>query len=426
MPPPSDVDVVHASADLMGRERSRRLALGCLLAQSADGYIVTRGQGRSIIAGYPWFTDWGRDTFIALRGLCFAGGRDDDARDMIVEWAGAVSDGMLPNRFPDAGEQPEYNSVDASLWFVVAVGELLARGRQGHTEVSADQRARLIAAVGQIVAGYARGTRYGIRADADGLLQCGEPGSQLTWMDARVDGRPITPRIGKPVEIQALWINALAAAADLGYPWSAAYRLARRAFVDRFWDDATGMLADVVDVDHVPGSRDDSVRRNQIFAVGGLPLTLLPRARARRIVDGVERELLTPVGLRSLSASDPRYAPHYTGGPSLRDAVYHQGTVWPWLLGPFVEAWLRVRGNTRWARMEARRRFVAPLLEQVESEGLGHLAEIADADAPHALRGCPAQAWSLGELMRIERLTNAESLASTPAPTASIARPTVP
>jgi glycogen debranching enzyme len=225
----------------------------------------------------------------------------------------------------------------------------------------------------------------------------------LTWMDARVGDRVVTPRIGKPVEIQALWLNALSAAARLDVRWQAPLALGSESFAERFWDDERGYLADVVDVDHVRGAVDDSFRPNQILAVGGLPLAVLDGRRARRVVDAVEERLVTPLGLRSLSPDSPGYAPRYTGNPSTRDALYHQGTVWPWLAGPFVEAWVRVRRDDPTARQQARTRFLQPLLDHVEVAGLGHVSEIADAEAPFTPRGCPFQAWSLGELLRLER-----------------------
>lgn len=395
-------DVVRLGREIRTAERMRREALGAALDIAADAYIVSRNAGRTIVAGYPWFTDWGRDTFVALRGLCLATGRLQEARDILVEWAGTVSQGMLPNRFPDDGGVPEFNAVDASLWFVVASHELLEQTR-GTPVLSRGDRDALRAAVLGIVEGYAGGTRYGIRMDADGLLAAGVPGVQLTWMDARVGDRVITPRIGKPVEIQALWINALAIAAAFEPRWQPALEDARRSF-QRFWCEDTSRLADVIDVDHVRGTRDDSLRPNQIFAVGGLPLNLLDRERASRVVDTVERTLLTPLGLRSLAPGSAAYTPMYRGGPAERDATYHQGTVWPWLIGPFVEAWVRVRGNTPAAKTEARRRFLEPLLEHRQAAGLGHVSEIADADSPFTPRGCPFQAWSLAELLRLDRL----------------------
>ena len=385
-----------ARADaLRADERKRRDELGAPLRRAADAYLVRRGAGRTIVAGYPWFTDWGRDAFIALRGLCLATGRLDEAGAILGEWAGAVSEGMLPNRFPDAGEAPEYNAVDASLWYAVAVGEYLRRRPR------AGERARLQAAVDAILDGYDRGTRFGIRADADGLLAAGVPGQQLTWMDARVGDRVVTPRIGKPVEVQALWLNALAVAARWRPALESAVERGRASFLARFWNADTGALHDVVDVDHVPGTADPSFRPNQVFAVGGLPLALVEGERARRIVDAVEARLWTPLGLRSLAPGSPGYAPRYEGGPSARDGAYHQGTAWPWLAGPFVEAWLRVRGGTPEARREARERFLRPLEDALALAGLGHLPEVADAEPPQRAGGCPFQAWSLGELIRL-------------------------
>ena len=384
------------------RENARRDAFDSPLERAADSYLVARGQGRTVIAGYPWFGDWGRDTFIALRGLCLATRRFSAARDILVEWSHVVSEGMLPNLFPDGNGTPEYNSVDASLWYVIAASELLHHPR-GSSVLSPLDRSALEGAILAIVTGYARGTRFGIRRDSDGLLACGEPGVQLTWMDAKVGGYVVTPRIGKPVEIQALWINALTAAQALSDEFSAWITQARASFEARFWDEASGTLHDVVDVDHRTGSVDPSLRPNQVFAVGGLPVSLLPPEKARRVLDALERELLTPVGLRSLSPSDAAYVPYYQGSVWQRDTSYHQGTVWPWLLGPFVEAWLKSRGDSPSARAEARQRFVAPLLEHTNHAGIGHVSEIADAAAPHTPRGCPFQAWSVSELVRVTR-----------------------
>jgi predicted glycogen debranching enzyme len=390
-------------------ELERRSGFATPLDRAADAYLVRRGAGRTIIAGYPWFTDWGRDTLIAVRGLCLATGRLSDARDILVEWAGAVSAGMLPNRFPDHGETPEFNAVDASLWYVIAAGELLNAVGRRSPAVSRDNREALETAILKIVTGYAAGTRFGIRMDNDGLLAAGVPGVQLTWMDARVGDRVITPRIGKPVEIQALWLNALTIATRLDPQWREPFERGMASFAERFWSDQRGHLADVIDVDHVRGTRDDTCRPNQILAVGGLPIALVDGKRARRIVDAVEQQLLTPIGLRSLAPSEPGYAPHYEGDSSARDAAYHQGTVWPWLIGPFVEAWVHVRGNTGAARRDARSRFIAPLLLHLQTAGLGHVSEIADAESPFAPKGCPFQAWSLSELVRLDRIVLADT-----------------
>ncbi len=400
-------------ASMRASERTRRAAFATPLHRAADAYVVRRGDGRTIIAGYPWFTDWGRDTFIALRGLCLATGRLDEARSILLEWAGAVSDGMLPNRFPDTGETPEFNAVDSSLWFVVAVHELLQRV----PDMPPRDVRTLRGAVETIVTGYATGTRHGIRVDRDGLVAAGEPGVQLTWMDARVGDRVITPRIGKPVEIQALWVNALTVAAAASPRWTPLVARAQQSFAARFWNEDGGWLYDVVDVDHRPDTVDATFRPNQILAVGGLPLPLLEGERARRVVDAVEARLWTPLGLRSLAPDAPGYVGHYTGDPSVRDAAYHQGTAWPWLIGPFVEAWVRVRGDTADARREARARFLEPLLASRAWAGLAHVSEVADGDAPYTPGGCPFQAWSVGEAIRLDR----EVLAETDRPAASAA-----
>jgi predicted glycogen debranching enzyme len=261
----------------------------------------------------------------------------------------------------------------------------------------------LRAAVEAILAGYNEGTRFGIRADRDGLLSAGEQGQQLTWMDARVDGHEITPRIGKPVEIQALWLNALAIGAKFSARWEKLFEKGRASFESKFWNEHAGYLADVIDCDHQPGVIDLTFRPNQIFAVGGLPLMLLSKEKARRVVDAVEMLLLMPIGLRSLAPGEQGYAPHYQGDSRARDSVYHQGTVWPWLMGVFIEAWVRVHGANDAARKKARARFLPPLYEHLNHAGLGHVSEICDAEPPHTPRGCPFQAWSLGELLRLER-----------------------
>lgn len=385
-------------------ERRRRRAFPARLERAGDAYLVRRGTGKTVVAGYPWFTDWGRDTFIGLRGLCLATGRLEEAGAILGEWAGAVSEGMLPNRFPDRGEAPEYNSVDASLWYVVAVHEWLEACRAADRRVAPDERAALEAAVRAILSGYAEGTRYGIRSDSDGLLAAGVPGQQLTWMDARIGGWVVTPRIGKPVEVQALWLNALRIGGRLDPRWIELHERAAAAFADRFWNPASGCLFDVVDVEHRTGEVDAALRPNQILAVGGLPYPALEGERARAVVDAVEGHLLTPLGLRSLAPGEPGYAPRYSGGVWERDGAYHQGTVWPWLIGPFVEAWVRVRGASRAVKAEARERFLAPLLAHLEAAGLGHISEVADAEPPHRPGGCPFQAWSVGEALRLDRV----------------------
>ncbi len=398
------------------RERARRARFRSSLHRAADAYLVQRGLqgGRTIVAGYPWFTDWGRDTFIALRGICIAGDRLADARAILVEWAQHVNEGMLPNFFPEGGAQAEYNSVDASLWFVVAVHDYL-RAADAHGLSDGMDTTTLGKAVAAIVAGYASGTRFGIRADSDGLLSAGVSGVQLTWMDAKVGDWVVTPRIGKPVEIQALWINALRIAARWEPRWLALADMAQRSFVERFWDDESGYCFDVVDVDHRPGVVDRALRPNQLLAAGGLPWSLLDDAKALQVVVRCESQLWTPAGLRSLAPDDAAYVGHYGGDTRRRDGAYHQGTVWPWLAGAFIDAWVRVHGGTAVAKREARERFLTPLLAHYEHSAPGQLGEIADGDAPHVPNGCPFQAWSVGEALRLmESLQEAPIAEQTP------------
>jgi predicted glycogen debranching enzyme len=398
-PLPASTSPVDLAEKLAQAERARRTAFATPRLRAADAYLVARGSGKTIIAGYPWFGDWGRDTFIAMRGLCLATGRLAEARDILTAWARTLSQGMLPNRFPDRGDEPEYNSVDSSLWYVIVVQEFLEKAAG---EALNAEKELLLATVEAILTGYLQGTRYGIRADVDGLLACGIPGSQLTWMDARVNGQPVTPRIGKPVEVQALWLNALGLTSRRNPQWQALFEQGHASFQQRFWNETRGCLYDVVDVDHQPGQVDDRVRPNQLFAVGGLPLALIEGDRAARAVQVVEDQLWTPMGPRSLAPGEKNYAPHYNGTVSERDGAYHQGTVWPWLAGPFVEAWVRVHGGTIEARAKARELFLAPQLSRLDLAGPHHVPEISDAEPPHAARGCPFQAWSLGEVLRLE------------------------
>jgi len=389
---------------LRKQEITRRLSFKNPIERSADKYLVKRGSGKTIIAGYPWFSDWGRDTLIAIRGLCLSTGRLIEPTGILLEWARSVSDGMLPNFFPDAGQVPEYNSVDAALWFVIAVHDLHVEAlNRGYTIPPKDSQV-LHAAVQEILAGYHRGTRYGIRCDQDGLLACGEPGVQLTWMDAKIGDWVVTPRIGKPVDIQALWLNSLWIGSEHFDEWSEVFEKGMASFEDKFWNPEKRMLFDVVDEDHVPGKNNSDFRPNQILAIGGLPLPILSNEKATQVLQSVYEQLWTPMGLRSLSPEDPGYRPFYEGDFYQRDSAYHQGTVWPWLMGPFIEAWVRVHGEIPETIREARVRFLNPLLDHLEQAGLGHVSEITDADPPHNPRGCPFQAWSLAELIRVQKV----------------------
>ncbi len=359
------------------------------------------GSSRTVIAGYHWFSDWGRDTMIALPGLTLSTRRDAEAASILRTFARHISQGMLPNRFPDSGETPEYNTVDATLWYFHAVDRYL------HATGDEALARELFPALEEIVAWHLKGTRYNIHCDSDGLLFAGEPGVQLTWMDAKVGGWVVTPRIGKPVEINALWINALRVMYTLFKRFQVApahdYRgLANNALMsfNRFWHREGGYLYDVID-DPQKGN-DASLRPNQLFAVS-LPYAPLDAKsdRARAVVDSCLRELVTPVGLRSLAPGSSEYRPYFTGGPLERDSAYHQGTVWGWLIGPFVEAHYKVYGDK-----EKAIGFLQPLAARIEDYGLGSLAEVYDATEPFKPGGCIAQAWSVSEALRMWRMLN--------------------
>jgi glycogen debranching enzyme len=351
----------------------------------------------TVIAGYPWFTDWGRDTMIALPGLTLATGRHAEARGLLRTFARYADQGMIPNRFPDAGTQPEYNTVDATLWYFVALDRYLADTQDWSL---LDELFPLLA---DVVVWHQRGTRYGIGVDpADGLLRAGAPGVQLTWMDAKVDDWVVTPRSGKPVEINALWYRALALmsawARRLGAATGAydGMRAAiERSFAARFWYPAGGYLYDVVDADGEPGKLDWSLRPNQILALAVAP-ELLSDDQARSILAAAERTLLTPLGLRTLAPDDLRFTPRYAGDRRARDAAYHQGTAWPWLLGAYADARQRLGGDAT-----SLRALLDPFRAHLAQAGLGTISEIADAAPPFAPRGCPAQAWSVAELLRL-------------------------
>jgi predicted glycogen debranching enzyme len=368
------------------------------LANAADQYIVSRGDQKTVIAGYHWFSDWGRDTMIALPGLTLPTGKPEVARSILRTFAQHVDQGMLPNRFPDASETPEYNTVDATLWFFEA-----ARAYLTYTGDLEFVRNELYPVFADIISWHVRGTRYGIKVDSSGLLSSGEPGVQLTWMDAKVGDWVVTPRRGKPVEIEALWYNALCIMEDLARkfadePGQKRYRnmatVASWSFNRLFWNEKMGCLYDVTN----GAPPDPSIRPNQIFAVS-LTHSMLSSERANRVVAKVQKHLLTPYGLRSLAPTDPQYRGRYTGSPVERDGAYHQGTVWPWLLGPFVTAYVKVNGGSDAARRQAAE-WLAPLKDHLADGGLGHISEIHDGDAPQRPCGCVAQAWSVAEILR--------------------------
>jgi len=379
------------------------------LALAADQFLVERRDpaattpGHSVIAGYPWFSDWGRDTMIALPGLTLATGRSDIALSVLRTFAKFVDRGMLPNRFPDAGEAPEYNTVDASLWYFVAVHEYL---RVTEDEAFAVE---IYPILRDMLEWHLRGTRFGIRMDeADALLAAGERGVQLTWMDAKVGDWVVTARIGKPVEINALWFNAVCIlrdlAADLGQAedqveYALLAERVRASFEQRFWYEAGGYLYDVIDgpegeADEAGRRCDRSLRPNQIFALS-LPHALLSGEKARRVLETCTAELWTPVGLRSLAPGDARYVGTYRGGPRERDGAYHQGTVWTWLIGPFAIAHYRLYGDEAGARAH-----FDGIAAHLHEGCVGQLSEIMDGDAPFEPKGCFGQAWAVAEVLR--------------------------
>ena len=370
------------------------------LALAADQFLVRRANGHTVIAGYPWFTDWGRDTTVALPGLTLFNGGADIAKGILQQLAQSIDMGMLPNRFPDAGESPEFNSVDSTLWFFEAARACLERtGDREFVEK------RLYPVLKDILEWHLRGTRFNIRVLDNGLLHAGQAGVQLTWMDAKIGDRVITQRAGLPVEIQALWFNALKFASDLAHAFgdadtekrvNALASLAQDSFNRAFWNSTANCLFDVINDDRSP---DASIRPNQIFAVS-LHHSMLTADRQLAVVDAVERELLTPFGLRTLSPRDPNYKGRYQGGPAERDAAYHQGTAWPYLIGPFVTAYRKVHGSAP-ATLAHIRELLRPLIDSLHEGALGQCAEIYDGDPPQRPRGCFAQAWSVGELIRV-------------------------
>ena len=369
-----------------------------LLTSATDSYIVSRGNQKSVIAGYHWFSDWGRDTMIALPGLTLPTKRFDVARSILRTFAGSVDRGMLPNRFPDAGETPEYNTVDATLWFFEAARSYLAY--TGDLDFIRDE---LYSVLSDIIAWHVRGTRYNIKLDPTGLLNSGEAGVQLTWMDAKVGDWVVTPRRGKPVEIQALWYNAVCIMEDFAARlkdesarkrYNSMAAVTKWSFNRLFWNEKGGYLYDVVN----GGPPDASIRPNQILSVS-LAHSMLSTERATQVVNVVQEHLLTPYGLRSLAPCDPQYRGRYTGDGASRDGAYHQGTVWPWLMGPFITAFIKVNGGSEAARRQAEE-WLNPLKDHLSDAGLGHISEIFDGDPPQRPVGCIAQAWSVAEILR--------------------------
>ncbi len=367
------------------------------LSNGAKHFLFHRGASQSVIAGYPWFTDWGRDTFIALPGLLLVQQDTYAAAEVIETFLAHRSHGLIPNRITDDGSTPEYNSIDATLWLFIAIHCWLEAGGDRRR-----MRLEFLPLLKQMLLTLERGTLHAIQCDpADGLLSAGTMETQLTWMDARVYGVPVTPRFGKAVEINALWYNALRLMTDWAreandYDTERYFgALANRTisgFTTFFWNEERGCLYDSIR----PGIRDARVRPNQLFALS-LPYPLVVRSKAERILTVVEEQLLTPYGLRTLSPQDPQYRGRFEGGPEQRDSAYHQGTVWPWLFGPYVRACLRTRGRGADEIVRCRQ-LLEPILNSLNSGCLGQIPEVYDGDAPHRPGGTPAQAWSLSEI----------------------------
>ncbi len=365
------------------------------LTLAADQFIVKRGGDlRTVIAGYPWFTDWGRDTMIALPGLTLATGRFDDAKKILLSFSEHVSRGMLPNRFPEGDETPDYNTVDATLWYFVAIYKYWQR--------SADFELvkRLLPILEDIIVWHERGTRYGIKVDADGLLYAGEKGIQLTWMDAKIGDWVVTPREGKCVEINALWYNALkileAICTKKNDTRSATKYAEKSARVAKRFNElfpSEKGLYDCLHGDH----KDSPTRPNQVFALS-LPFPIVDKILGKKILNQVTEKLFTPVGLRSLSPDDSNYRPIFTGDPRSRDSAYHQGTVWGWLIGPFIDAMFYVHGAK--AKPEAVK-IVKEAARHLSVACIGQYSEVFNAESPHVAKGACAQAWSVAEILRV-------------------------
>jgi predicted glycogen debranching enzyme len=406
-----DLDIVLDSLILKEKELTKAAGRNDEYAQklysAAGQFVVERQiagvQRATILAGYPWFLDWGRDTFIALPGLLISTNRLGEAADVLKTFAQAVSEGMVPNRFDDYGGQPHYNSIDASLWFVHAAFEYLRASCDAAT-FSID----LLPAVRWIMESYHKGTRFGIRADSDSLITGGSEDTQLTWMDAKHNGTAFTPRHGKAVEINALWYDGLCNLADyylgrnadLEHHYKQLAEKVRQSFARVFWNEAKGYLNDCALPD---GTVDDSLRPNQIYAVS-LPFSPLTGPQQKSVADVVQDKLLTPFGLRTLNKDDSRFVGQYAGDSQQRDAAYHNGACWPYLIGPFIEAYLRVNDSSKQSKRKAMR-YLRPLLKHLTSNGcLGSISEIFDADQPQRPRGCFAQAWSVAEVLRAYQL----------------------
>lgn len=397
------VEVLESSEVLRRNEIAMSIGLKDSFAEqlaiSADSFLVKRMDGLfTIIAGYHWFWDWGRDALISLPGLTLTRGRFKEAKDILLTFAKHCDQGMIPNRFPEEAKDPEYNTVDASLWFFWSVYKFLEyTGDYGFIE------AHILDCLEEIIQYYINGTRYGIKMDSDGLITTEDADIQLTWMDAKVGEWIVTPRNGKAVEVNALWYNALKIMEMICDKLNLKYKnecgrlasLTKKSYDELFWNEADGYLYDCVNNE----GQDKTIRPNQIFAIS-LPFRLLSKEKETRILEVVGRELLTPYGLRTLSPTDTTYRGIYSGDQRTRDASYHQGTVWPWLLSHFITAYLNVYGRTKNTKGEAKK-FLAPMMGHLKDAGLGTISEIFDGTPPYDPKGAISQAWSVAEILRV-------------------------
>lgn len=401
--PPAEL----SSTRLISKELKHRLALlkdravddfSTILLQAAEQFTVRENHTKTtIIAGYHWFTSWGRDTMISLPGLCLVVGKFTQAREILLSFSAHMVQGIIPNRFLDVNNAPEYNTSDATLWFFIACYR--------YQQLSGDLKfieLSMMSVFSSIIEWHEKGTLFNIHIDTDGLLYAGQEGIQLTWMDAKVENWVVTPRTGKAVEINALWYNLLRIYAEFlsvfgrgeeAIAFTAKAEKVKEKFNELFWNESGGYCFDVIETDR----SDDSFRPNQLFAIS-LPFSLLDRERSVLVFEKVKQQLLTPRGLRSLSPASSGYKPYYFGNRVQRDGAYHQGTVWSWLLGPYIDCLIKLYGEE--GRQDAKKIMTA-FEPHLREAGIGTVSEIFDATEPYYPKGCIAQAWSVAEILRV-------------------------
>lgn len=402
---------IHTIEKLWQQEKKRRIKKDCLQrkidhfivqtnALSEQPFVSDDANEYSIMAGYPWFTDWGRDTFISMRGLLIAEKKYKTAAAILLRWSKYIHNGLLPNRFIDESSQPEYNTIDAPLWYIICCYEVLKK----YKNIDSTTKKILQDTCVSIVQNFIHGTSFNIGMDKDCLLKGGQDGKQLTWMDAKYGDQVITPRIGKPVEIQCLWLNALWITKEWNNEYANTFTDCLQNFKKTFIQVGTGSLVDVAN-ENYSSTHNTQIRCNQVFAIGGLPFTSLTKEESKSVLEVITTNLLTPFGLRTLSPNDSAYKKNYGGAQSLRDAAYHQGTVWPWPMGAYIDAYFYVYGCEAKQKKHAKQ-LLLQLEENLQSNGIGGINEVFSGDAPHLAHGCPWQAWSLSEYNRVKKTYN--------------------